>query len=225
MTTQRSYGDGCAAAHALDLIGERWALLIVRELLLGPKRFTDLRAGLPGISANVLSQRLGQLETTGVLLRRRLSPPAAAAVYDLSPWGRELEPILLQLVRWGVRSPAFVRGSPLNADALVLSFRTLFDPSAAQGRDTCITLILDGQSFDAAVQAGRLDIARSAPSAPSCAATLSTDPTTLLHMAYGHVALQAMLTQGRADYSGERDAIERFLGCFSVPDAVTTDGD
>ncbi|MGB6242770.1 MAG: helix-turn-helix domain-containing protein [Castellaniella sp.] len=219
MTTTRSYGDGCAAAHALDLIGERWALLIVRELMLGPKRFTDLRAGLPGISANVLSQRLNQLETAGVLLRRRLPPPAATAVYDLSAWGRELEPILLQLVRWGVQSPAFVRGSPLNADALILSFRTLFDPIAAQNRDTCITLVLDGQTFGARVRKGRLEVARCPSSAPSLA-TLTTDPTTLLHMAYGHIALQAMQSQGRADCSGEHDAIERFLGCFSVPDVA-----
>ncbi|MGB6007620.1 winged helix-turn-helix transcriptional regulator [Castellaniella sp.] len=222
MTTQRSYGDGCAAAHALDLIGERWALLIVRELLLGPKRFTDLRAGLPGISANVLTQRLTRLEASGVLSRRRLPPPASVAVYDLSPWGRELEPILLQLVRWGVQSPAFVRGSPLNADALILSFRTLFDPLAAQGRDTCVTLVLDGQAFSAMVLAGQLDVARGPAAAPS-RATLSTDPTTLLHMAYGHIALEAMLAQGRADYSGERAAIERFLGCFSVPGVAAPD--
>ena len=101
----RSYEDGCAAAHALDLIGERWALLVVRELLLGPKRFTDLRAGLPGISPNVLSQRLDELERVGVVRRRRLLPPAASWVYDLTPWGQELEPIILQLGRWGARSP------------------------------------------------------------------------------------------------------------------------
>lgn len=217
MTPPRSYEDGCAAAHALDLIGDRWALLIVRELVLGPKRFTDLRTGLSGISANVLSQRLNQLETTGILLRRRLPPPAAAAVYDLSPWGRELEPILLQLVRWGVQSPAFVRGSPLNADALILSFRALFDPISAQDRDTCITLVLDGQTFGATVRASSLDVARGSHATPS-RATLSTDPTTLLHMAYGHIALQTMLAQGRAECSGEHHAVECFLGCFSVPD-------
>jgi DNA-binding HxlR family transcriptional regulator len=217
MNGKRSYGDGCAAAHALDLIGERWALLIVRELLLGPKRFTDLRGGLAGISANVLSQRLTDLESAGVVTRGRLPPPASAAVYELTPWGRELEPVLLLLVRWGVRSPAFQRGSPLNPDALVLSFRTLFDPARARGRDTRITLNLDGQPFTGAVRDGCLDIRRQSPTDEPAEAVLDTDPTTLLHMAYGHVPLDAMLAQERAACRGDRQAIERFLGCFSVP--------
>src|SRR5688572_21078405 len=99
----RSYEDGCAAAHALDIVGERWALLVVRELLLGPKRFTDLRTGLPGISPNVLASRLGELERTAVVRRRRLMPPAGSWVYELTPWGRELEPIILGLGHWGAR--------------------------------------------------------------------------------------------------------------------------
>src|SRR5438093_10617114 len=91
VVTRRSYADGCAAAHALDLVGERWALLVVRELLLGPKRFTDLRAGLPGVSPNVLSQRLHDLEQVAVVRRHKLPPPAGAWVYELSDWGRQLE--------------------------------------------------------------------------------------------------------------------------------------
>src|SRR5215213_1670346 len=104
MVAKRTYCDGCAAAHALDLVGERWALLVARELILGPKRFTDLRAGLPGISPNVLSMRLDELEKVAVVRRLRLPPPAGQ-VYELTEWGRELEPILLQLGRWGARSP------------------------------------------------------------------------------------------------------------------------
>src|SRR5262245_48168316 len=90
--TKRSYDDSCLTAHALDLVGERWALLVVRELLLGPKRFTDLRHGLPGISPNVLSQRLDELEHAALVHRRRLDPPASVWVYELTGWGRELEP-------------------------------------------------------------------------------------------------------------------------------------
>src|SRR5258708_16049454 len=90
--SKRSYDDGCAAAHALDLIGERWALLVVRELVLGPKRFTDLRAGLPRISPNVLTQRLEELERASVVRRRKLSPPAAACVYRLTDCGLQLAP-------------------------------------------------------------------------------------------------------------------------------------
>ena len=99
MVTKRTYCDGCAAAHALDLVGERWALLVVRELLLGPKRFTDLRAGLPGVSANVLAQRLRELERAGVVRRRKLPPPAASRVYELTDWGMELEPVIVRLGR------------------------------------------------------------------------------------------------------------------------------
>src|SRR5436305_8974178 len=101
MTSKRTYGDRCGIARALDRVGERWALLVVRELLLGPKRFGDLRAGLPGASPNVLSQRLRELEDAGVVRRRRLPPPAGVRVYELTEWGRELEPVVLHLGRWG----------------------------------------------------------------------------------------------------------------------------
>ena len=96
----RSYGQFCGVAHALDLVGERWALLVVRELVLGPKRFTDLAAGLPGIGTNILTARLRELEQTGVVERRVLPPPAGSTVYELTPYGRELEPVLLALGRW-----------------------------------------------------------------------------------------------------------------------------
>src|SRR3954449_5630116 len=105
MTTMRTYGDGCAIAQALDLIGERWALLVVRELLLGPKRHTDLRSGLPNASPNVLSQRLAELEAAGIVKRRKLPPPAGARVYELTGWGRELEPVVTGLGHWAARAP------------------------------------------------------------------------------------------------------------------------
>src|SRR5918998_3635780 len=124
---RRTYDDGCAAAHALDLVGERWALLVVRELLLGPKRFTDLRAGLPGASPNVLAQRLKELEQSGVVRRRKLPPPAAVQVYELTEWGAELEIVLKELGRWGARAP-LVQGAGMSFDAHLLSLKTLFDP-------------------------------------------------------------------------------------------------
>src|SRR5436190_12492610 len=105
MPERRSYGDSCGIARALDLIGERWALLVVRELVLGPKRFTDLRAGLPNLSADVLAQRLRELDQAGIVRRRKLPPPAGVKVYELTHWGLELEPVLLDLGRWGSRSP------------------------------------------------------------------------------------------------------------------------
>src|ERR1700743_3723951 len=96
---KRTYGDSCGIARALDLIGERWALLVVRELILGPKRFTDLRAGLPNLSADVLAQRVRDREQAGLVRRRKLPPPAGARVYELTEWGSELEPVLLALGR------------------------------------------------------------------------------------------------------------------------------
>lgn len=222
MSAKRSYGDGCAAAHALDLIGERWGLLIVRELLLGPKRFTDLRAGLKGISANVLSQRLTEFETAGIVVRQRQQPPAGGMAYVLTPWGQALEPILLQLLLWGVRSPNFARGSPLNVDAMVLSLRAMFDPDAGIARDADILLVLDGQAFRARLQAGAFDVRRADPSAPAMA-SLHTAPTTLLHLAYGKASLDAALADGRARLQGERGAIDHFLNSFSVPRPETSD--
>src|SRR3954451_15886148 len=99
MSTRRKYDQGCGSAHALDLVGDRWALLVVRDLVLGPKRFTDLREGLPGIGPNVLSQRLKELEDAGVLTRRLLPPPAGSTVYELTEWGHELDDIVIRLGR------------------------------------------------------------------------------------------------------------------------------
>src|SRR5512132_737421 len=107
MARRRNHDDGCGIAHASDLLGQRWALLVVRELLLGPKRFTDLRSGIPDISPNVLGQRLRELEESGIITRRKLAPPAAVQVYELTEWGRELEPAVLALGRWASGSPSF----------------------------------------------------------------------------------------------------------------------
>ena len=127
MGKRRSYGEACAAAHALDIVGERWALLVVRELLLGPKRFTDLRAGILHASPNVLAQRLRELEQAGVVRRRKLPPPAASKVYELTDWGEALEPVIIELGRWATRSPALPRDAEMSVDSHVLAMRTLFD--------------------------------------------------------------------------------------------------
>src|SRR5215212_8785344 len=120
MARTRRIEDGCGIAHATELLGQRWALLVVRELLLGPKRFTDLRSGIPDISPNVLGQRLRELEESGIVRRRRLAPPVAAQVYELTEWGRELEPAVLSLGRWASRSPTFPLGAEMGPDSLLL---------------------------------------------------------------------------------------------------------
>src|SRR5262249_29102328 len=130
MTTARGYHDPCGIARALDVIGDRWALLVVRELVFGPKRFVQLRAGLRTVSPNVLSERLRDLEAAGVVRRDELAPPASVTVYDLTERGRALEPVLLELGRWGSQEP-ITTSRELTPDALLVALKTAFDPTAA----------------------------------------------------------------------------------------------
>src|ERR671935_1813637 len=130
--TSRTYDQFCGVARALDLVGERWALLVVRDLILGPKRFTDLRRGLPGIGTNVLAARLKELERAGVVQRRILPPPAASAVYELTEYGRALEGPLLALGRWGAGSMGQREdGRSLRSEWLAVALKAFFRPEAA----------------------------------------------------------------------------------------------
>ena len=220
MATMRTYCDGCAAAHALDLVGERWALLVVRELLLGPKRFTDLRAGLPNVSPNVLAQRLRELERAGVVRRRKLAPPAASRVYELTDWGLELEPVITQLGRWGARSPSRPRDATLGVDSLILSFRTMFDPRAADGLSASYELHLDEDVFRVAVYDGRFEIARGEAERPD--ATIKTDSATLATLVYEGHPLAEALRSGDLKIEGDESAVERFLTLFPLPEPAAT---
>ena len=222
MATMRTYCDGCAAAHALDLVGERWALLVVRELLLGPKRFTDLRAGLPNVSPNVLAQRLRELERAGVVQRRKLAPPAASKVYELTDWGLELEPVITQLGRWGARSPSRPRNASLGVDSLILSFRTMFDPRAADGLSASYELHLDEDVFRVAVSDGRFEIARGEAERPD--ATIETDSVTLATLVYEGQPLAEALRSGDLKIEGDESAVERFLTLFPLPEPAATAG-
>ncbi|MDQ4126802.1 MAG: winged helix-turn-helix transcriptional regulator [Actinomycetota bacterium] len=213
---RRTYDDGCAAAHALDLVGERWALLVVRELLLGPKRFTDLRAGLPNTSPNVLAQRLRDLEGAGVVRRRKLPPPAASRVYELTDWGMELEPLIIGLGRWGARSPALPREAELGVDSLVLSFRTMFDPQAAEGLAASYELRLGEGRFRVEVAEGRLEISRGGADNPD--AIVETEAGTLAALVYGGRPLAEALSSRELKIEGEGSAVERFLTLFPLPE-------
>lgn len=138
--TYGSYNDGCASAHALDLIGERWALIVVRELILGAKRFADLQRDIPGIGPAVLSQRLRDLESAGVLVQRELPPPAAGQVYELTPWGLELEEVNASLSRWAVRSPRMPFEADMSPDTLVLAMRAHARPRPGPVRQVRLRL-------------------------------------------------------------------------------------
>jgi DNA-binding HxlR family transcriptional regulator/putative sterol carrier protein len=212
---KRTYDDGCAAAHALDLVGERWALLVARELLLGPKRFTDLRAGLPGASPNVLAQRLRELEAAGVVRRRKLPPPAASRVYELTDWGMELEPVIIRLGRWGARSPSLPREAGLGVDSLILSFRTMFDSRASEGIEAVYELRLGEDRFRAEVADGEFEISRG--NAERSDAIIETDSATLAALVYGGHSLAGALRSGEVEIEGDQAAVERFLALFPLP--------
>lgn len=220
MASRRSYDDGCAAAHALDLIGERWALLVVRELLLGPKRFTDLRGGLPHVSPNVLAQRLRELEGAGILRRRKLPPPAASRVYELTEWGMELEAVIVWLGRWGVRSPWLPREAGMSIDSLILSLRTMFDAEAAEGLRASYELRFGEERFWAEVAEGCLEVVRGGAERPD--AIIETDAATLAALVYGDRLLEEALRSGEVRLEGERPTMERFLELFPLPEPASS---
>jgi DNA-binding HxlR family transcriptional regulator len=219
MATKRTYGDRCGVARALDLVGERWALLVVRELLLGPKRFTDLRAGLPHLSADVLSQRLRELEGAGVVHRRTLPPPAGARVYELTDWGLELEPVVLALGRWGSRAPFPPGDAKLGVDSTILALKTLFDPAAARGLTASYELCLGEHRFPLRVAGGRLDVARGSAERPD--AIIETDPGTLSTVLWHGRRLTDAERSGDIKIEGSRPAVTRFLALFPLPEPVT----
>jgi DNA-binding HxlR family transcriptional regulator len=216
MVTRRTYDDGCAAAHALDLVGERWALLVVRELLLGPKRFTDLRAGLPHASPNVLAQRLRELEEAGIVRRRRLPPPAASKIYELTEWGEELEPVIIRLGRWGARSPSIPGDAPLGVDSLILSFRTMFDPGAAEGLEASYELRMGEDRFRAEVSGDGFEVERGGIERPD--AIIEADSATLAGLVYQDRDLEEALRSGDVRVEGDEAAVERFLKLFPLPE-------
>lgn len=215
MAGKRRYDTGCAVAHALDLVGERWALLVIRELLLGPKRFTDLLAGLPGASPDVLTQRLRELTSAQVTHRRRLAPPGASWVYELTPWGAELAPIVLGLARWASRSPAMPYDAPLGVDSLMLSLTALFDRRAASGLDATIAIRLSDQPFQLRISGGELNLTRGESHHPDV--ILETDQATLLSLLRTDNDLDQIADSGTLRIVGDRALAGRFRHLFPLP--------
>lgn len=211
----RRYEDACGTAHALDLIGERWALLVIRELILGPRRFGDLRADLPGLSANVLTQRLEGLEAAGIVRRRKLAPPASVQVYELTEWGREAEPIVLHMGRWGARSPLQDPNYPLSAVSMMLSLRAMFDPGKADGVDVTIAFRCGDGAYWVNVRGGVLRGERG--EVPDADVTLAGDPSAITGMIYGLRSLPELEREGIVTVSGDRDALARFATIFELP--------
>jgi DNA-binding HxlR family transcriptional regulator len=205
--SERSYRQYCGVARALDLIGERWALLVVRELALGPKRFTDLRQGLPGVATNVLSLRLRQLERDGIVTRRQLPPPAPAQVYELTKPGRDLVPIMLALGRWGAGTMG-PRSSEqaLRGEWLALALMAFFDAEAAEGLSATIELDLDGVRFTLRLEGGRLDVTPGT-SGPVDLAIAADAELLVQFLAGAPVSIQA---------EGDRDLLGRLPALFPL---------
>lgn len=217
MATKRSYGDACRFAYALDLIGERWALLVVRELLLGPKRFTDLRRGLPNASPNILAERLRELEQGGVVHRRKLPPPAAAKVYELTEWGEELEPIVTRLGAWGARSPIPPEQREIGPDSIVLALRSLFDPTAAAGLEAAYRLRIGEERFRIDVGGGEVALARGEVESPTAAIEVD-EAGTLAAILTRQLSLEQAIESGAAKAAGAKRELRRFLQLFPMPE-------
>ena len=205
----------------MDLVGERWALLVVRELMLGAKRFGDIKDGLPGISANVLSHRLDELERAGLVARRKLPKPAAVWVYDLTDWARELEPIMSQFGRWAARDPQHRKDLHFGVTSLILSLRTNFDSTLADGLKLTIALRSHDEAYVATVARRKLTIEPGDALDPD--ATISGDPAMFASVTYGGRPFSDTISAGDLVITGDTAAAERFLALYTLPPVVGED--
>jgi DNA-binding HxlR family transcriptional regulator len=208
----KRFDQYCPMAHALSLVGDRWSLLIVRELMKGPKRYTDLVDGLPGIGTNILAARLRDLAEAEVVQRRKLPPPAASTVYELTEYGAGLEEVMYALARWGARS----LGPPGPDDELypdwgVNAFCALFDPEAARGLTETYVIRVDGDTFTLRLENGRMHA--EAGAAPSPDLDVAFDMPTFFALASGDLSAQEAVATGRAQLEGPLETLER---CFTV---------
>lgn len=212
---KRRYDDACASAHGMDLIGERWAMPVIRELLMGPRRFGDLKKSLNGISANVLTQRLEGLEAAGILGRRKLPPPASVQVYELTPWGYEAAPIFQALGRWAVRSPRHDPSRPFSPVSLMLSLRTMCRPERADRAAAAIELRMGEETFFWSLKDGQVNIGRGAASDPD--AIVTGAPTAIAAVVYGGRPLEDAIASGDLQVEGDRALVSGLPNLFPLP--------
>jgi len=196
---------------------------VVRELLLGPKRFTDLRAGLPHASSNILSERLRDLEHGGVIQRRKLPPPAASTVYELTEWGRELEPVVTKLGAWGARSPIPPDSQEIGPDSIVLALRSLFDPEAAGNLSAVYEIRIGEDRFRVDVADGEVELSRGTAEDPTVAIS-AADAGSFAAILAGQLPLDDALTSGVAQIEGSKQAAKRFLRLFPMPEPCACTG-
>ena len=206
--SRRRYRQFCPLAKALDVLGERWTLLVVRELMTGPKRYTDLRQELPGLASDLLAARLRDLQEAGIVDRRDVPPPTPATLYELTERGRALKPAMLELARWGaplLHEPADDR---LPDSALLLGFEAAFRPDAAIGLDETYDIDVDGQRVAVRIHDGALDVTAGGVG-ERASVRIVTDREGFMELARGHVG-------DRVRIDGDPEALTRLQRAFSL---------
>ena len=209
---KRGYEDACGLAHALELIGERWALLVMRELMFGPRRFSELRADLPGISANVLTQRLTELEGRGLVRKTKLPPPASVQVYEATEWGLESAPVIRSLGKWAVRSPCHDPGKPVSHVSIMMSMQTMFDAQRAKGLEGRFGFRFGEAAYVADIADGTIDVRRGEPKGADVQFTGA--PEDIAGVLYGGAPLDSIAIEGDIDLA------RRFVTLFPLPAKV-----
>ena len=217
---KRSYGQHCTVARALDVVGERWTLLLVRELLTGPKRFKDLLAGLPGIGTNLLAARLKALEEHGILRRGTLPPPAGSGIYELTGLGRSLEPVVLGLSRWGSR---LMEEEPRERDErrpawVAMALRSLFEPEADSPPEV-YEFRIDGEAFHLRVEEQTVEVRQGAAEVPDV--VVSGGSGVFLALSAGRMAPEDALESGEIRIEGGRDG-EALSRCLTMLGSAIT---
>ena len=205
----RRYDDACGLAHALDLLGERWAMLVLRELAYGPRRFSELRADLPGISANVLTQRLTELEGRGLVRKTKLPPPASVHVYEATSWGLEAVPVIASLGRWAARSPLHDPTLSMSHVSVVMSLQTLLSPELANGLRAKVGFIFGDVSYVTTLADGSLLVERRP--VEDCDVTFIGSPTEIAAVIHGGALFETIRIEGNLDLA------KRFVTLFPLP--------
>ena len=209
---KRRYEDACGVAHALELIGERWAPLVLRELMFGPRRFSELRADLPGISANVLTQRLGELEARGLVRRTQLPPPASVQVYEATEWGLEAAPVIRSLGRWAVRSPRHDPSQFVSHVSIMMSMQTMFDADRAAGIEARIGFRFGDTAYVVEIGDGTIDVRRGEGEGLDLLFTAT--PGQVAGVLYGGAPLDSVSIEG------DMALARRFVTLFPLPSKV-----
>jgi DNA-binding HxlR family transcriptional regulator len=209
---KRRYDDACGLAHALELLGERWAMLVMRELAYGPRRFSELKTDLQGISANVLTQRLTELEGRGLVRKMKLPPPASVQVYQATEWGLEAVPVIASLGRWAARSPCHDPTLPMSHVSLIMSLQTLLSPALADSLHARIGFRLGEANYVTTLRDGRLGVERG--EVADCDVEFIGSPTEVAAVIHGGAPFEMIRVEG------DMELAKRFITLFPLPPKV-----